>query len=72
MYDVNQDGLPVLAVMDTHGTEVWSGVVGGWPTWSPDGTRLAVEVGVPEPMVRVLDAATGEVIWEAAGSQPAW
>lgn len=71
-YDVSQDGLPVLAVVDMDGNEVWSGVVGGSPTWSPDGTRLAVEIAVPTPMVQVLDAASGEVIWEAEGSQPAW
>jgi TolB protein len=71
-YDTNQDGLPILALVDLEGTEIWSGAVGAAPTWSPDGTRIAVEIVYPEPMVQVLDAATGEVLWEIAGSQPDW
>ncbi|HEX2221725.1 MAG TPA: hypothetical protein VHK06_04305 [Candidatus Limnocylindria bacterium] len=71
-YDHNQDGLPVLAAVDREGRELWSGVVGESPTWSPDGTRLAVEIRYPELMVQVIDAATGEALWETAASQPAW
>jgi outer membrane protein assembly factor BamB len=72
-YDVNQDALPVLALVDLEGQELWSGVVGGSPTWSPDGTRVAVEISYPEPMVQILDAASGEILWEIeGGSQPAW
>ena len=71
-YDMNQDGLPVLALVDLEGNEIWSGAIGSAPTWSPDGTRIAVEIVYPEPMVQVLNAATGEVLWEAEGSQPNW
>ena len=72
-YDTNTDGLPVLALVDLEGAEIWSGVVGTYPTWSPDGTRIAVEIAYPEPMVQVIDAATGDVLWEVAGgSQPNW
>lgn len=71
-YDHNQDALPVLAVVDLDGREIWSGAIGSTPTWSPDGTRIAVELVHPEPMVQVLDAKTGEVLWEVEGSQPNW
>ena len=71
-YDTSQDGLPVLALVDLEGEEIWSGAIGAAPTWSPDGTRIAVEIAYPEPMVQVLDAATGEVLWEIEGSQPNW
>jgi Tol biopolymer transport system component len=72
-YDVDQDGLPVLALVDLAGQELWSGVVGGSPTWAPDGSRVAVEISYPEPMVQILDAASGEILWEIeGGSQPTW
>ncbi len=71
-YDTNTDGLPVLALVDVEGTEIWSGAIGAAPTWSPDGTRIAVEIAYPEPMVQVLNASTGEVLWEVEGSQPNW
>lgn len=72
-YDVNQDALPLLALVDLDGAEVWSGAIGDAPTWSPDGTRIAVDIVYPEPLVQVLDAASGEVLWELPGaSQPNW
>ena len=71
-YDMSQDALPILALVDRAGQEIWSGVVGSSPTWSPDGTRLAVEIAYPELMVQVIDAATGELLWEVDGMQPAW
>ena len=71
-YDVSQDGLPVLALVDLEGNEIWSGVVGAAPTWSPDGTRIAVEIAYPVPMVQVIDAATGDLLWEVEASQPNW
>ena len=71
-YDHDQHGTPVLAVVDLDGERIWSGVSGAFPTWSPDGTRIAVEIPYPEPMVQVLDAATGDVLWEVEGSSPAW
>ena len=71
-YDHDEDGTPVLALIDLDGERIWSGVSGAFPTWSPDGTRIAVEIPYPEPMVQVLDAASGEVLWEVVGSAPAW
>ena len=72
-YDTNTDGLPVLALVDLEGDEIWSGALGTYPSWSPDGTRIAVEIAYPAQMVQVIDAASGEVLWEiAGGSQPNW
>jgi WD40-like Beta Propeller Repeat len=72
-YDHNQDAIPLLAIVDLDGTEIWSGAVGTGATWSPDGTRIAVEISYPEPVIQVLDAATGNVLWELpGGSQPNW
>ena len=59
-------------MMDREGTVLWSGVVGSSPAWSPDGSRLAVQVDYPEQMVVVLDAETGDMLWETPGSMPAW
>ena len=71
-YEVDTHGMPVLAVVDLEGHATWSGISGGRPAWSPDGTRIAVELAADEPTVVVLDAATGEALWETAGAQPAW
>jgi len=71
-YDHDADGLPVLAAVDRSGQPLWAGAIGAAPAWSPDGTRIAVEISYPEPMIQVLDAATGELLWEGRGSQPAW
>ena len=71
-YAHNNDAVPVLAVVDLEGRELWSGAVGESPAWSPDGTRLAVAVSYPEPVVQVLDAATGDVLAELPGSDPTW
>jgi Tol biopolymer transport system component len=71
-YETNSDGLPVLALIDRDGNEVWSGVVGENAAWSPDGTRVAVEITYPEPKVQVIDAASGDLLWETEGGQPAW
>lgn len=68
----DSDGRSLISLMDRNGTQLWSDVVGSWVSWSPDGTRLAVQVDFPERVVHVLDAATGEQLWEAPGSQPAW
>lgn len=63
---------PIWALLDPEGQAIWSGAEGANPTWSPDGTRLALEMADPEPLVRVFDAATGDVLWEMDGSQPEW
>ncbi len=71
-YDVDEQAIPVLALVDLDGTRIWSGAIGQAPAWSADGTRIAVEIPVPEPMITILDAATGEVLFEIEGSEPAW
>ena len=68
----DSDGRSLVAVMDREGQPLWSGAVGSSATWSPDGSRLAVQVDYPERVVVVLDAETGETLWEAPGSMPAW
>jgi Tol biopolymer transport system component len=72
-YDHDADANPVYALVDLDGIATWSGVSGIAPTWSPDGTRLAVEVYEPEfGLVRVIEAASGSVVFETEGKQPAW
>jgi Tol biopolymer transport system component len=68
----DSDGRSLVAVMDREGMPLWSGVAGSAPAWSADGSRLAVQVDYPEEMVLVLDAETGELLWESPGSTPAW
>lgn len=68
----DDEGMPILTLVDREGQVIWDGVVGQSASWSPDGTRIAVEIPTLEPMIQVLDAATGEVLWERAGSQPDW
>jgi Tol biopolymer transport system component len=68
----DQDGRSLVAMMDREGMPLWSGAVGSAPTWSPDGSRLAVQVDYPEQVVVVLDADSGDELWEAPGSMPAW
>ncbi|HEY7464091.1 MAG TPA: hypothetical protein VH987_06580 [Candidatus Limnocylindria bacterium] len=69
---INSDAIPLTAVADLDGNVLWSDVAGQGVTWSPDSTRLAVEVPFPEPTVYVLDAASGEALWESPGQHPAW
>ena len=71
-YATNTDGLPVLALVDLEGREIWSGVVGAAPTWSPDGTRIAIEIAYPLPMVQVLDAAIRRGALGGRGLHPNW
>ena len=72
-YGHDEEANPLLALVNRNGETLWSGVAGTAPTWSPDATRLAVEVYRPEgPVVQVIDAASGEILWEGEGSQPAW
>jgi Tol biopolymer transport system component len=72
-YDHDNDANPIHAVVDLEGNTVQSGIIGATPTWSPDGTRLALEVYRPDmPVVQVVDIASGEVVWEMEGMQPAW
>ena len=69
-YDISQDR-PARACADRPRGER-DLRVGAAPTWSPDGTRVAVEIAYPVPMVQVIDAATGDVLWEVEASQPNW
>jgi dipeptidyl aminopeptidase/acylaminoacyl peptidase len=71
-HDFDETGTPIFAVMDLDGQTLWSGVAGQTATWSPDGTRIAVEITMPTLVVRVLDAATGETLFEVEGIEPAW
>ncbi len=72
-YTHDNDANPVWAIVDLEGTVLRTDIVGSRPTWSPDGTRLALEVYRPDvPVVQVVDVATGDVVWENTGQQPAW
>lgn len=72
-YDHDNDANPIYAIVDLEGRTLASGIVGASPTWSPDGSRLALEVYRPDlPVVQVVDLASGEVVWEMEGQQPAW
>jgi Tol biopolymer transport system component len=69
----DNDANPVWNVVDLEGNELQSDIIGANPTWSPDGTRLALEVYRPDmPVIQVVDVASGEVVWEEQGQQPAW
>lgn len=70
--DVTDDGTFTIGVVDRDGKVLWSGVPGVEATWSPDGSKLAIEVGVEELSIQILDAATGELLWEMEGQDPAW
>jgi Tol biopolymer transport system component len=59
-------------VITADGDPVWSEVPGTNGVWSPDGTKLAVEVGFPDIRIQILDAATGEAIWDLDGRFPDW
>ena len=69
-YDAN--GQPLQTLIDRDGRIIWSGVSGASPTWSPDGTRIAVESGTPTSVIKVVDASSGDVVWEIEGADPAW
>jgi hypothetical protein len=43
---------------------------GARPSWSPDSTKLAVEIGYPDVSIQVLDAASGATLLD--GEDPSW
>jgi TolB protein len=48
-------------------------VAGGRPAWRPDGTSIAFSAYFPvQPVIFLLDVATGAVTRVTNGSQPAW
>ena len=72
--EFDEQARPLYAVVDLEGNAIQSGIAGYTPTWSPDGTRIATEYYNPEgeSLIRVVDVATGEVVFETEGQQPAW
>jgi Tol biopolymer transport system component len=73
-YAFDEQARPIHAIVDLEGEPIIDDIVGATPTWAPDGTRIAVEYFRPEgePVVRVIEVASGELLWEAEGMQPAW
>jgi TolB protein len=72
-HDYDQAARPLLAVMDLDGKTLWSDVAGSMPTWSPDGALIAMEVvGAESSSVQVIEAASGNLLWQTDGMQPAW
>ena len=70
---VDQDANPVWTVVDLEGNVLYADIVGAYPAWSPDGTRMALEVYRPDqPVIQVVDLASGEIVWEERGRSPAW
>jgi hypothetical protein len=71
--DVDDAGTFVVGVVDLDGNVLWSEVPGTDPAWSPDGANLAVEVFDPDgAYIAIVDAASGEVVWELDGRFPDW
>jgi len=72
-YETDSMANLVYAIVDLEGQTIASEIRGSSLTWSPDGTRVAVEVYLTQvPVVQVIDVATGDVLWDEAGAQPAW
>ena len=72
-YETDSNANLVYAIVDLEGETVISDIHGSSLTWSPDGARVAVEVYLtPTPVVQVIDVATGDLLWDEAGAQPAW
>ena len=70
---VDSVGVFQVGVTDLDGNVAWGEVPGTDPAWSPDGTKIAAEVFDGEQTwVHILDAASGEVLWELEGRFPDW
>jgi DNA-binding CsgD family transcriptional regulator len=71
-------GTPGILVFDRDGTLLWeSALSGANPRWSPDGTKLAVDVDPPRVLtpdfasdhrLDVFDGATGEALYRIDGA----
>jgi Tol biopolymer transport system component len=70
--DVDANGNFVVGVASLEGEIVWAGAPGFDPAWSPDGEHLAVDLTIDEPLIGILDATTGERVWELPGRFPDW
>jgi Tol biopolymer transport system component len=69
---LDEAGTFAVGVVDPEGEVLWSDVPGTNPTWSSDGTKLAVEVGTVDFTIQILDATNGVLLWELEGRNPAW
>jgi len=69
---IDGSGNFAVGVATLDGEIVWEGVPGTDPAWSPDGDHLAVDLTISEPLVGILDAATGDLVWEFEGRYPDW
>jgi WD40-like Beta Propeller Repeat len=69
---IDSSGNFTVGVVTFDGEGVWDGVPGTDPAWSPDGDHLVVDLTISEPLVGILDAATGDLVWEFEGRYPDW
>jgi Tol biopolymer transport system component len=69
---LDQSGTFAVGVVDLEGQVIWSDVIGSNAAWSPDGTKLAVEVGSADFMIHILDATNGALLWQLEGRHPTW
>ena len=72
-YETDSNANPIHAIVDLEGQTIASDIRGSSLTWSPDGTRVAVQVFLtPTPLVHVIEVATGDILWDEEGAEPAW
>ena len=69
---IDSSGNFTVGVVTLDGEVVWEGVPGTDPAWSPSADHLAVDLTISEPLVGILDAATGDLVWEFEGRYPDW
>jgi Tol biopolymer transport system component len=69
---IDSSGNFTVGVMTIDGERVWDGVPGTDPAWSPGGDHLVVDLTISEPRIGILDAASGDLVWEFKGRYPDW